>query len=124
MVQVAAFCISLEGYEYDPKRLPMKAYQKVAGYPRLLDDELTPDEFVVSRPSYFAAAAGHTPNPNKEDLQSEDSWVASSNLLMLANGISGSSVEDVEKDFYPRKLVADVKKTFDQDPKKSLLELL
>ena len=57
--------------------------------------------------------------------EGDDAWVASNNLLVVADGSNGSrAIEDDQAGLYSKVLVADLKVIAEQDPRRDLRKVL
>jgi serine/threonine protein phosphatase PrpC len=70
-----------------------------------------PDGGVSSR--YFRFAATNMPHITKIEKGGEDAWVASSNLLVVADGVGGWANRGIDSGLFSKQLVADIKIKFD-----------
>ena len=61
-------------------------------------------------------AASNIPHDEKLDKGGEDAWVASNNLLVVADGVGGWADQGVDPGLFSKSLVHDIKVKFDDDP--------
>ena len=66
-----------------------------------------PDGGVSSR--YFRYAAKNIPHITKVDKGGEDAWVASHNLLVVADGVGGWADQGVDAGLFSKQLCKDIK---------------
>ena len=66
--------------------------------------------------SYFSYGAANIPHDDKKLKGGEDAWLASNNLLVVADGVGGWAMQGVDSGLFSKKLVADIKIHFDSDP--------
>ena len=73
-----------------------------------------------SSSSYFRYAVRNTPHDDKKDKGGEDAWVASNNLLVVADGVGGWANRGIDSGLFSKQLAADLKTNFDKDPSQEL----
>ena len=62
---------------------------------------------------YFRFAASNIPHISKRRTGGEDAWVASHNLLVVADGVGGWAAQGIDSGLFSKQLVADIKAWFD-----------
>ena len=62
-----------------------------------------------SSKNYFRYAATNIPHDDKKHKGGEDAYLASNNLLVVADGVGGWADEGVDSGLFSKKLVADIK---------------
>jgi len=74
--------------------------------------------------SYFTYYAKNIPHHSKRDKGGEDAWVASSNLLVVADGVGGWARHGVDSGLFSKQLVHNIKTIFDQNEAQELKNVL
>ena len=59
--------------------------------------------------SYFRYAASNIPEDDKKEKGGEDAYLASNNLLVVADGVSSWSKKGIDSGIYSKSLVAAIK---------------
>ena len=62
---------------------------------------------------FFKFIVGNKPHPQKKEKGGEDAWVASHNLLVVADGVGGWEAKGVDSGLFSKTLVGNIKKGFD-----------
>jgi len=88
---------------------PVKAQSAAAPEPEIVQTER--DGGVSSK--YFRFAASNIPHISKKEKGGEDAWVASHNLLVVADGVGGWASEGIDSGLFSKQLVSDIKMIFD-----------
>ena len=70
---------------------------------------------------YFRYAATNIPHDDKKEKGGEDAYVASNNLLVVADG---ESKKGIDSGLYSKQLVAHIKEDFDHEPSHELRRVL
>lgn len=60
----------------------------------------------------------------KKQKGGEDAWVASNNLIVICDGVSGWAYQGIDSGVYSKTLVSSIKQKFDQDPSQELKQVL
>ena len=68
---------------------------------------------LASAERYFRYAASNIPHPTKVEKGGEDAWVASSNLLVVADGVGGWANRGIDSGLFSKQLVSNIKTLFD-----------
>ena len=74
--------------------------------------------------SYFRYGANNIPHHSKRYKGGEDAWVASSNILVVADGVGGWAEEGIDSGLFSKQLVHNIKKIFDKDESQNLKDVL
>lgn len=54
----------------------------------------------------------------------EDAWIASNNLIVVSDGVSGWAYQGIDSGLYSKTLVTKIKQNFDKDPSQELKQVL
>ena len=73
---------------------------------------------------YFRYASKNIPHISKVEKGGEDAWVASSNLLVVADGVGGWANRGIDSGLFSKQLVADIKTKFDTNEAQELKQVL
>ena len=65
--------------------------------------------------SYFRFYAKNIPHYSKRHKGGEDAWVASSNILAVADGVGGWERHGIDSGLFSKQLVHNIKQIFDQN---------
>ena len=79
---------------------------------------------LASAERYFRYAASNIPHPTKVEKGGEDAWVASSNLLVVADGVGGWANRGIDSGLFSKQLVSDIKMIFDANEAQELKSVL
>ena len=74
--------------------------------------------------SYFRFYAKNIPHHSKRHKGGEDAWVASSNILAVADGVGGWERHGVDSGLFSKQLVLNIKSIFDQNEAQELKNVL
>jgi serine/threonine protein phosphatase PrpC len=99
---------------------PVKAQSTPTTEPEIVRTEK--DGGVSSR--YFRFAASNIPHISKKEKGGEDAWVASHNLLVVADGVGGWANEGIDSGLFSKQLVSDIKMIFDANEAQELKSIL
>ena len=69
---------------------------------------------------YFRYGAKNIPHITKKEKGGEDAWVASHNLLVVADGVGGWANRGIDSGLFSKQLVSDIKTKFDQNEAQEL----
>ena len=73
---------------------------------------------------YFRYGAKNIPHITKVDKGGEDAWVASHNLLVVADGVGGWANRGIDSGLFSKQLVANIKTNFDKNEAQELKKVL
>ena len=90
----------------------------------LFDDIKETEKSFATSQNYFKFAASNIPHPSKVHKGGEDAWVASPNVLALADGVGGWESQGVDSGLFSKQLVSDIKKVFDLNEAAELKQVL
>ena len=73
---------------------------------------------------FFKFGASAIPHPEKQAKGGEDAWVASHNLLVVADGVGGWASRGIDSGIFSKALVSDIKMLFDVNEAQELKSVL
>ena len=65
--------------------------------------------------SYFKYYVKNIPHNTKREKGGEDAWVASSNLLVVADGVGGWARHGIDAGLFSKQLVHNIKSIYDEN---------
>lgn len=78
----------------------------------------------VERGLYFRYGAKNIPHREKMEKGGEDAWVATSQLLVVCDGVGGWANQGIDSGLFSKQLVFDIRKLFEDKPSYDLKTLL
>ena len=77
-----------------------------------------------SHPFKFCYAVRNIPHIEKRDKGGEDSWSASHNLLVVADGVGGWAAHKVDPGLFSKQLTKDIHELYKFNPLRPLKDIL
>ena len=66
--------------------------------------------------NFFTYAASNIPHDSKKHKGGEDAFLASNNILVVADGVGGWARHGIDSGLFSKQLVTNIKLNFDKDP--------